>query len=447
MTWRSSLQRFVIRATESAYFLPAMIVLMVLVRIAVWTCVGYLGRKVGAEPAVIAMRLVDGYGFSCPYGPPRDAPTTCTAPLYIWVMAGVFYVCGNGSTLSFLVIQMLNLVFQAVTLVLLCRIVRSRLSPYASPILGILFALNPLLVFVAGNSQENALTTMLATIVAYDVLMCWRRGMPLIRFGLFGVLVGLVALSNAGFLPCLFVLCLLAVYWEIERAVSSRNLLRLAVLGVGFTIVVAPWSLRNYVVFDRFILIRGASYLQIYMANVPGSLGGHGEALQEYYLQSSPKERERLLELGEERYSEELGKAFHKQLEAEGPLPYIGRTVLRLFQFWLGDLDVTILKYNRHLYGEFIMCVVSMLVCTLESVLGLLGILLARKRGKGAWPLVVYLIVFPLPYYLIMIGFRYHTTITPFLLIFAAYWLSQRLLEGSQVNTQTTTQVQTHSSS
>ena len=80
MSWPSRLQCQVVRAASSRRFLPAVISMLVVVRIVVWAGTGHLGRQFGAEPAEIAKRLVDGYGFSCPYGPPGSLPRRVPPP-------------------------------------------------------------------------------------------------------------------------------------------------------------------------------------------------------------------------------------------------------------------------------------------------------------------------------------------------------------------------------
>ena len=66
---------------QSRWYLPLVaIILLTTVRITVWSTTDRLGRREGAEMAEIAARIVQGSGFSCPYGPPNNSPTTVEPP-------------------------------------------------------------------------------------------------------------------------------------------------------------------------------------------------------------------------------------------------------------------------------------------------------------------------------------------------------------------------------
>jgi hypothetical protein len=64
--------------------------------------------------------------------------------------------------------------------------------------------------------------------------------------------------------------------------------------------------------------------------------------------------------------------------------------------------------------------------CSAFSLLSFAGLLLAlRNRGMESLPLALFLIVFPIPYYITHMMMRYRHPIDPLMTIFAVYALSR----------------------
>lgn len=403
------------------------IVLLVVFRIPLWAAAGNLGRQVGAEMGTIAARMLEGYGYASPYGPARNEPTTVEPPLFVWLTAGVFYVFGIKSTASFLVIQGLNIALQCLTLILMLRIIRATLSPAACPIFAVLFAVHPLLVFLAANTWENCLTSLLLTLIAYDVILRWRPGMSYLRLGLSGMLLGVTSLSNSGWTPGLIALCLAGLYWNVGLR-GWRILPRLAVILVGLGVVTAPWTARNYVAMGRFIFVRGMVGPELYKGNNPEALGGHGVGFSKRFLVESETEVARLLELGETAYDDMTRRIAYEEIRTR-PLAFVGRCIARVGMWWFGDFDLVLNHAQAGRTKHVVLSVVSMLACTAATIAATLGWLLARKNAHTIWVLTLYCLLLPVPYYFIVVGFRFRATLSPFILAFAAYWCAERLAQ------------------
>ena len=69
----------------------------------------------GFETGSIAGAIARGEGFSSPFGVPNTGPTAWLAPLYPYLLAGVFKVFGLFSTPSAIAILTINSLFAAFT--------------------------------------------------------------------------------------------------------------------------------------------------------------------------------------------------------------------------------------------------------------------------------------------------------------------------------------------
>src|ERR1700744_874703 len=89
------------------------------------------------------------------------------------------------------------------------------------------------------------------------------------RWALFGLLWGLIALSN----PSLLLFLPACGLWMLFGAAQFSAAFGKAVLaGVVFLMCLAPWAWRNWVVFHAFIPIRGNFGAELYLGNAPESI-------------------------------------------------------------------------------------------------------------------------------------------------------------------------------
>src|SRR5262249_36820860 len=182
-------------------------------------------------------------------------------------------------------------------------------------------------------------------------------------------------------------------------------------LGVAILCCV-PWTLRNYVVFHRFVALRSNFPLELYIGN------------NENYDDKRPrwpppitKEREtvRYFRMGETAFmDEEMRKAklfirAHPRIAAE----LFGE---RFVAFWAGIANpVQVFPNAEPLVKTLILC------ATLSGVGALAGIVvLFVRRSPYAFPLTTGPIVFPVIYYISHTSVRYRHPIDPIVLLLAA---------------------------
>lgn len=239
----------------------------------------------GFETGRIARSIALGRGFSSPFQP-VTGPTAWLAPIYPYLLAGVFKVFGVYTIASAIVILSINSIFSALTVVLVYYIAKRTFGPRAALWSGWLAALFPYAWYWA---IKWAWETSLASLALACVFLLAMRmtGIDWIQKGkwqfapqsglrdwlLFGLLWGLIALLNPSLLLWLPFcgLWLLAVQTRASR--SPRVLLHAAVAGVICVALIAPWTLRNYYVFHRFIPIRGNFGVELRLGNTEDAIG------------------------------------------------------------------------------------------------------------------------------------------------------------------------------
>ncbi len=224
----------------------------------------------GWEMGRIARALVTGYGFADPFNG-HSGPTAWTPPLYPLLLAGVFKLFGIYTLKSGWVILSLNSVFSAATAGAVYEIACRSFGrgPQGLKIAcwsGWLWALYPAAMQYAVRwVWDMSLTAML---FAWAIVFALRirgtgdsPGSPepqtVARWVSFGVLWGLIGLSNSSlltFLPA----CGIWMIWCAVRDPRRRlAVLRNAALGAVCCVAVTmPWIVRNERVFHAFVPMR-----------------------------------------------------------------------------------------------------------------------------------------------------------------------------------------------
>ena len=243
------------------------------------------GFGFGFETGRIARSIALGHGFSSPFQP-TTGPTAWLAPLYPYLLAGVFKLFGVYTVTSAIVILSINSVFSALTVLAVYHIARRTFGTRAAHWSGWLASLFPYAWYWA---IKWAWETSLATLVLALVFLLSMRmaGIDWVQKGkwefasradlkdwlLFGLLWGLIALLNPSVLTWL-PFC--GVWLLIVQARASRwsSVVGYAIAsGAVCILLIFPWTLRNYNVFHRFIPIRGNFGLELRLGNSENAIG------------------------------------------------------------------------------------------------------------------------------------------------------------------------------
>jgi hypothetical protein len=221
----------------------------------------------------------------------------------------------------------------------------------------------------------------------------------------FGVLWGIIGLSNSSlliFLPACG-LWILAGTWR--RAHAIRDAVIAALL---FIACLAPWEMRNYAVFHRFIPIRGNLGAEAALGNGPGASG----FLMEYnHPEQATDQLHLYAQLGEVRYVEMRGKLASDTIHADAML-FLKNCIKRVYFFWVSvpSDNRWPTELPRTLNFSFI------------SLSGLLGLALAlHRRIPAAWLFAWAFLLLPVPYYLVTAHARFRHPLEPLITVLAVF--------------------------
>ena len=115
----------------------------------------------GWESVSIAGSIAQGKGFSSPFGVP-SGPTAWLAPAYPYLVAGLFRVFGLYTEASAIAIEGINVIFLALTSVVLFRIAELMFDRRVAVWAGWIWAALPCLLYLTANSDFTLLLTRAA---------------------------------------------------------------------------------------------------------------------------------------------------------------------------------------------------------------------------------------------------------------------------------------------
>ena len=366
----------------------------------------------GWEMGRIARSLASGHGFANPTDL-ATGPTAWEAPLYPFLLAGVFKLFGIYTHAAAWVILALNSLFSALTCLTIYRIGERLFGSQPARWSAWTWALFPYAIYwpvrVVWETSLSALLLSLAILLPLRLEENSRRRDWL----LLGLLWGAIALTNPTLLS--FLPFSLAWLWWRLRGRSATVLSEMAMSLALCALLVSPWLVRNYRVFGQFVFIRDNFGLEIHMANNPKS---SGMWTRSEHPGNDPEAMRTFAAMGELPYMKAEQHAAYDFIRGH-PGKFAAFVTERIFYFWGGNPQMTLVRsWNlapaRHL---------AFLLSTLAAFAGLW--LCVRNRARGTFLLASALLVYPIPYYIAFPAPRYRHAVEPemVLLIIYALWL------------------------
>lgn len=222
-----------------------------------------------------AQRLLAGEGYISRHG----MLSAFTPPGYPFFLVGGLWLSGDSIHFIVLVQALLGALCAVLTFLVCVRLFDLRIAATA----GMLLALSPTAIVYTGELLTEVLTTFLLFaffwLVQGIALEQHRAKVPLwcVAFGA-GLLLGAALLVR----PAVLAFCAgIGIWWLFWKPASRRRKWLLAGgLAVGVIVVVAPWSARNYLVFDRFVPLATNGGYNLMLGNNPQAWAGGWMALE-----------------------------------------------------------------------------------------------------------------------------------------------------------------------
>jgi hypothetical protein len=386
--------------------------------------------RFGWEMGRVGRALYEGRGFSSPMYQPSGA-TAWMAPVYPALIAIGFRIFGLYTAAAAWFILSLNALFGALTALPVRSIARQIFATDESPATNLalsrsgaidanrvaeicawVWVLLPYSIYVCGERiWENTLTTLLAAVLLMLTYIVERRA----RFRdwlLWSACWAGAALTNPSLLtPLPFIGLWLVVrhhraarHWMLP-AVSSALL---------FWLLIAPWMLRNERVFHRFIPMRDNFWLEVHVGNNGDTRHPCPDAV---HPSNSAAEREQWNRLGELAYMD-AKKVESRAYIRTHPAQFFRLSLRRCLFVWTAFWSTSAYYLDAEPMEYF-----AVAYFTTLTLLAAAGILRTRRTGllPRLWPMLWFLLIYPLPYYFTHPSYDYRHAMDPILVILATY--------------------------
>jgi 4-amino-4-deoxy-L-arabinose transferase-like glycosyltransferase len=376
-----------------------------------WRCGGEAGR--------IARSIAQGEGFSNPlFG--KTGPTAWLAPVFPYLLAGIFKLFGVYSKASAIAALALDCFFSALTCIPVYFIARKTFGDSAAVWAGWAWAFFPYgIYFSADFIWSTTLSTLLMSLIFLVALYLENSSSLQLWIG-FGALSGFAALTD----PVVMSVAPFLGAWAWYRLYRSgrRWLLPGAGAVLSVVLVVSPWFIRNYETFHKVIPFRSCLGLELYFGN---NLDSWHWGPPGYHPSDNQNEWREYQQLGEIAYTE---KKFHQGLAFidSHPLLYVEQTLRRVVYLWTGFWSFSYRYLQEEPLDPF-----NMVFCSGLSLLTLMGLLRTWRTDKAlALPYILVFLLFPVVYYLTHPEDYYRRPIDPQFVVLSAYaavaWVAER---------------------
>ncbi len=385
----------------------------------------------GWEMGRIARALATGYGFADPFAG-HTGPTAWNPPLYPLLLAAVFKLFGVYTQTSAWAILAINCVFSALTAQPVYELARrafragtgTRANGRSIALWsGWLWALYPAAMQYAVHwVWDMSITAFLFTWVLVLALRVRGVGEPqpdtpedqtTRRWLVFGMLWGLIALSNSSLLITLPV-CGVWMIWRQFARQPAQAVAHAALAATCCFALLAPWVVRNERVFHKFIPMRGNLGPELYQCVLPTN-HGFPWAGTVPHVPGTP-ELERYRQLGEVEYARQQSVAANAIIRSH-PGRTAGFVLKRVYMYWFGVPHVDDLGWTGRLDEG-----VRDLNFSLLTVAAFLGVWLAwRKVIPGSRLFAWTLVLAPAIYYAIIAHARFRHPLEPLMTVLAVY--------------------------
>ncbi len=205
------------------------------------------------EHHLIAHNLVGGQGYSI-YG----LPTANRAPFLTYLMALIYFILGEHFVLVRLVIIVMSLLLVWAIYQLSIMIFTHKVGLWAA----FLAAIYPHFIFYSARIYTEIPFTLWSILAVIFLIKYFQtqRFFPLILSGIFFALA--VLTRPVGLFLFIFIIFLI-----LFRQPRWDNVKHVVVLAMAMIILILPWTIRNYVVFGKFIPVTTQGSLVLWVSN------------------------------------------------------------------------------------------------------------------------------------------------------------------------------------
>jgi 4-amino-4-deoxy-L-arabinose transferase-like glycosyltransferase len=227
----------------------------------------------GLEFLGLGHNIADGHGYVSPFTPPGEEPVPSAhkPPLYPLLIALVAWFGGDGHV----PVQIASGVVGTGTVVVCAVLAHQLAGPRAAVITAAIGAVYPVFLVADASLRAETLVGLCVALTLLTAYRAWERPTAW-RLIQLGVAIGLATLARG---DGLFLLLLIGLPVALHDRSLWGRLGKAAVVTAACVVVIAPWTARNWIVFDRPVwfstnsgdIIAGANCAEVYSGEHIGS--------------------------------------------------------------------------------------------------------------------------------------------------------------------------------
>lgn len=374
------------------------------------------------EAGHIAYSIATGKGFSSPFQ--RDSgPTAWLAPVYPYLLAGIFKLFGVYTLKAFFAVVSLNIIFSAAACVPIFHAGKRIMGAGIGAAAAWAWALFPNAILIPFEwIWDTCFSALLVATLLWAALKL-SESLRIRDWCLSGALWGLAVLTN----PAIGLLVPVFLFWAAygvrtrEAAIGPGTKTWLVRPAACIAIVIAccvPWTIRNFVQFHRLIPVRSNFAFEVYVGN-------NENYDEKYKFRPGPvtQDREilRYLRMGETGFMDEERRKALAFIRSH-PREEMWLIEQRFVDFWMGTAHPFDTFRQADSLWLWLILVGNYLApfCALSGVMALIA-----TKNEFAIPLVSVPLIFPLLYYVTHTSLRYRHPIDPIVLLLAVIGVHQ----------------------
>ena len=369
----------------------------------------------GYEIGKIGRSLAEGHGFSV-----ANIPMAKFPPVYPFLVGGVFTFFGVYSQTSAVILFLFQSICAALTAVFLAVLGNRFLGWKEGIIAGFLWAFYPSSIF---HSVVRVWYSELALMLLLLLILIASKLKPFPHFSrvvCLGGLSGLIILTDS----TMVIYPVLLLIWMLYMAklTLKKWILNGIIWFIAFGICVSPWGIRNYLVLGTPAILKSNFGLELFFGNNPYSTGG-GIDKERYQALDALDQQELEYYKGQSEYAynDYLQKKAFEWIRAH-PLRFVQLTAKRFWFFWGKFPSSGPGVWKRYTLIQLIWYVPI-------ALLSLYGIKNCKGRRRDLMPIWLFLLIYPLPFYITHVQlYRYRYPVEPFLVLLASIPLSALFL-------------------
>jgi len=358
----------------------------------------------------VAWNLARGWGIANVAG-----PIAGVGPIYPGFLALIYLIFGH----NFTAVRIMQAVLSAGTIVVLYWEVREIFGERVARWSLVLMAAYPAFSFYAGMLLTETVTTFLLVLLVWSLIRAMKSP-GWTPWGVAGIIMGVNVLHRQE------TLLIMLAYFALILLYSVREV-RLQRMGIFFlmaALVIGTWTIRNFVTFEKFILvtIRGGDVL--YISSLGWTEWHHDDVNFKSLVRG----------LNDIEKNEILRQEGIKNI-LNDPLRYFQFCLERTFHFWLTSHTMVVSGlsdsfgqyYSQGAIGKVVLKSLFLGVNLGLILLGIWGcyVSLHGDRAERRWALFLLapVLVKAVIHFFLFASPRYQVPIMPFVIIFAALGL------------------------